>query len=151
MQRSTIGKDVMRAVQAAAVLLLSATAAATAQDAGSTSKANPAPPGFEEQGQASWYAGRPKRQTASKPEQPAESSAPAPPTAAHPSLPKGSRVEVTNMNNGKSTEVEVNDRGPREPGRVIDLSEEAAKRLDMKRDGVAPVKIETPDGEAEKK
>ena len=141
----------MRAVQTAVALLLSATAAATAEDTGSSSKGNPAPPGFEEQGQASWYAGRRQRQTASKPEQSAESDAPAPPTAAHPSLPKGSRVEVTNMNNGKSTEVEVNDRGPNEPGRVIDLSEEAAKRLDMKRDGVAPVTIKTPDGETEKK
>jgi rare lipoprotein A len=132
----------MRGFRAAVALLLAGMPAAMADGAGPP-KDNPAPPGFTEQGEASWYPGRKQRQTDSGPE--------APPTAAHPSLPKGSRVEVTNEKNGKSTEVEVNDRGPQEAGRVIDLSEEAAKRLDMKRDGVAPVTIETPPGDADRK
>jgi rare lipoprotein A len=64
-------------------------------------------------------------------------------TAAHPSLPMGTKAEVTNLENGKKVEVKINDRGPYADGRVIDLSGAAAKKLDMKKDGSAQVKIET--------
>lgn len=71
-------------------------------------------------------------------------------TAAHPTLPLGSRVLVTNKRNGKKVEVVVNDRGPFVPGRVIDLSRAAAERLGMLRPGTTPVRIELvalpPDG-----
>jgi rare lipoprotein A len=62
-------------------------------------------------------------------------------TAAHKTLPFGTRVRVTNLDNGKSVTVRINDRGPFVKGRVIDLSLAAAKRLDMVKAGVAPVKL----------
>ncbi len=64
------------------------------------------------------------------------------PTAAHKTLPIGTHVKVTNLQNGQSTTVRVNDRGPYKKGRVIDLSKSAAKDIGMTHDGVAPVKIE---------
>ena len=63
-------------------------------------------------------------------------------TAAHRTLPLGTRVRVTNKKNGRTVEVRINDRGPYGRGRVIDLSEAAAKRLDMIDAGVVPVRIE---------
>lgn len=63
-------------------------------------------------------------------------------TAAHRHLPFNTMVRVTNRRNGRSVEVRVNDRGPYVRGRVLDLSEAAAKALDMKKEGVTPVKIE---------
>jgi rare lipoprotein A len=63
-------------------------------------------------------------------------------TAAHPSLPFGTRVKVTNTLNSKSVEVRINDRGPTQAGRVIDLSSAAAAKLGMKKNGTAPVKLE---------
>lgn len=63
-------------------------------------------------------------------------------TAAHRSLPFGTRVRVTNPDNGKSTIVRINDRGPYIKGREIDLSLKAAQELDMLRDGVCEVRIE---------
>jgi rare lipoprotein A len=62
-------------------------------------------------------------------------------TAAHRSLPFGSVVEVVNQRNGRSVQVTINDRGPFEPGRIIDLSPVAAKVLGMQKKGVAPVTI----------
>ncbi|MBP2294045.1 septal ring lytic transglycosylase RlpA family protein [Azospirillum rugosum] len=64
------------------------------------------------------------------------------PTAASRELPLGTKATVTNQDNGKSVEVIVNDRGPYVDGRVIDLSKNAAKKLDMIDDGVAPVRVE---------
>jgi peptidoglycan lytic transglycosylase len=63
-------------------------------------------------------------------------------TAAHPSLPLGSRVRVTNLDNGRSTVVRINDRGPVVPGRIIDLSRAAAARLNAIDTGVIPVHLE---------
>lgn len=60
-------------------------------------------------------------------------------TAAHPHLPLGSRVKVTNLKNGKEVEVTINDRGPHKAGRIIDLSRAAAKKIAMS--GVARVKV----------
>ncbi|SRR6266851_1259859 len=62
-------------------------------------------------------------------------------TAAHPSLPFGSRVRVTNLRNGRSVEVRVNDRGPIVAGRIIDLSYAAAQELVAVSDGTIPVRI----------
>ncbi len=63
-------------------------------------------------------------------------------TAAHPLLPLGSRVVVTNIANGRQVEVEVNDRGPYAGDRVIDLSEAAARRIGITRkEGVATVLV----------
>jgi rare lipoprotein A len=61
-------------------------------------------------------------------------------TAAHKSLPIGSRVTVTNRRNGRSATVRINDRGPYVAGRVIDLSPSAAHVLGV--DGLAPVSLQ---------
>lgn len=63
-------------------------------------------------------------------------------TAAHNSLPLGALVMVTNLSNGKSVVVRINDRGPFVKGRVIDLSYAAAKALDMIGPGTVEVRIE---------
>jgi len=70
-------------------------------------------------------------------------------TAAHRSLPFGTRVRVTNLENGRRVVVVVDDRGPYARGRVIDLSPAAAHRLGMLRDGLARVRVEVV-GRAEK-
>jgi len=62
-------------------------------------------------------------------------------TAAHKTLPLGTHVRVHNLNNGKSVEVRINDRGPFVRGRIIDLSYKAAKKLDVVGPGTAPVEI----------
>lgn len=61
--------------------------------------------------------------------------------AASKTLPLGTKAEVTNLETGKSTVVEIRDRGPYVDGRVIDLSPKAAEKIDMKKDGVAPVEV----------
>jgi len=63
-------------------------------------------------------------------------------TGAHPTLPFGTKVKVTNTKNGRSVVVRINDRGPTQPGRVIDLSRAAAGKLGMLRAGLVPVKLE---------
>jgi rare lipoprotein A len=94
-------------------------------------------PPFEQVGMASYYArSLHGRQTASG-EKYNENTL----TAAHPRLPFGTRLKVTNLNNGRTVEVRVNDRGPFVRRRVIDLSYEAARKLGMLQDGVARVEI----------
>ncbi len=63
-------------------------------------------------------------------------------TAAHKTLPFGTRLKVTHVDNARSVVVEVNDRGPFIAGRDLDLSFGAAKKLGMVEQGVARVKIE---------
>ena len=63
-------------------------------------------------------------------------------TAAHPNLPFGTNVRVTNLKNGQSVTVRINDRGPFVRNRSIDLSDAAAGAIGMKGAGVAPVKME---------
>ncbi|MCB9992438.1 MAG: septal ring lytic transglycosylase RlpA family protein [Hyphomicrobiaceae bacterium] len=63
-------------------------------------------------------------------------------TAAHKSLPFGTRVKVTNLRNGKSVTVRINDRGPYAHGRIIDLSKAAAQDIGMIGSGTAQVKLE---------
>lgn len=63
-------------------------------------------------------------------------------TAAHPSLPFGTRLQVTNVSTGKSVVVRVNDRGPFVKGRVVDVSYSAAQALGMVNSGVANVKVD---------
>jgi rare lipoprotein A len=63
-------------------------------------------------------------------------------TAAHRSLPFGTRVRVTNMDNGRSVVVRINDRGPFYGNRIIDLSLGAAEIIGMMGSGVAPVKLD---------
>jgi rare lipoprotein A len=63
-------------------------------------------------------------------------------TAAHPTLPFGTRVRITNVTNGRSVTVRINDRGPFVPGRVVDVSYFAAESLGMTEQGIAKVKLE---------
>lgn len=63
-------------------------------------------------------------------------------TAAHPSLPFGARVRVTNLENGRSLVLRVNDRGPFVKRRIIDVSKRAAKELGFLHDGLARVRVE---------
>jgi rare lipoprotein A len=63
-------------------------------------------------------------------------------TAAHPTLPFGTRLRVTNLANGHSVTVRVNDRGPFVSGRVVDVSHSAAAALGMERSGTANVKLD---------
>ena len=62
-------------------------------------------------------------------------------TAAHRSLPLGTRIRVTNVANGRAVDVRINDRGPVIPGRIIDLSYGAARALGAVGDGVFRVRI----------
>lgn len=67
-------------------------------------------------------------------------------TAAHPTLPLGTKVQVTNLENHRTVEVTINDRGPFVKERVIDLSYSAAKVLDMVGPGTARVRVEIVEG-----
>lgn len=68
-------------------------------------------------------------------------------TAAHRSFPFGTRVRVTNLTNGKSVVVRINDRGPHIASRVIDLTEAAAKAIGMWRKGIVSVRLEPLDAD----
>ena len=89
-------------------------------------------------GQASWYGpGFYGNRTAS-----GEVLRPGTYTAAHRSLPFGTRVRVTNLNNGRSAVVRINDRGPFTGGRIIDLAHGAATDLGVTSSGLATVRLE---------
>jgi len=90
------------------------------------------------QGRASWYGGAFNgRRSASGAIHRAEGL-----TAAHRSLPFGTKVKVTNLQNGRAVIVEVTDRGPFVGGRVLDVSQGAARALGMIQMGVAKVKVD---------
>lgn len=95
----------------------------------------PRPDAFQETGVASWY-GRQHHGKRTASGEPYDMNAL---TAAHRSLPLGTRVVVTNLDNGRSIEVRINDRGPYTDGRVIDLSYAAARRLGAVGAGVVRV------------
>lgn len=98
----------------------------------------PASLGYVETGLASWYGlefhGRPtsSREIFNQNDL----------TAAHPTLPFGTMVLVTNLDNGRQVTVRINDRGPFVKGRIIDLSYAAARMLDMIGPGTARVRLE---------
>jgi peptidoglycan lytic transglycosylase len=95
-------------------------------------------PSFLQVGTASWYGDRFKR----RPTASGELFDPKDITAAHRTLPLGTIARVTNIGNGRSILVRINDRGPYAGSRVIDLSRTAASQLGMKQDGVAQVRVE---------
>ena len=106
-----------------------------------TAKTSPTVPAkLPQTGEASWYGAQHQgKQTAS-----GTIYNQAGLTAAHPSLPFGSKIKVTNLANGKSVEVEITDRGPFAGNRIIDLSQAAAKALEMIESGTATVRLELP-------
>jgi peptidoglycan lytic transglycosylase len=89
---------------------------------------------FHQCGKASWY--KLRGMTAS-----GERADPDQLTAAHRTLPFGSLVDVTNLSNGKSVTVRINDRGPYSKGRVIDVTLAAAKKLGFVNKGVTRVRV----------
>jgi rare lipoprotein A len=98
----------------------------------------PRPP-FSQTGMASWYGpGFAGKLTAN-----GERFDPDALTCAHPKLPFDTKLEVTNLENGKRVVVRVNDRGPFAKDRVIDLSKEAAKRLGFLDKGTARVRLDS--------
>lgn len=92
------------------------------------------PPG--QKGTASWYGGEFKR-TAS-----GERYDPSSMTAAHRTLPFGTKVRVTHLKSQRSVVVRINNRGPYTRGRIIDLSKAAAKELNMTKSGIARVEVQ---------
>jgi len=91
-----------------------------------------------EKGKACWYGDEYKgRLTAS-----GEPFDPLAFTAAHRKLPFDTVVRVKNLRNDRTTKVRINDRGPFVSGRIIDLSQAAAREIDMIREGVVPVRLE---------
>ncbi|NML67194.1 septal ring lytic transglycosylase RlpA family protein [Hymenobacter sp. RP-2-7] len=94
-------------------------------------------PAFTESGQGSYYADKfAGRATASGvPYRPGRL------TAAHNSLPFGTRIKVTNVRTGRSVKVVVNDRGPHVKGRIVDVSKRAAAKIGLLDAGVAPVRL----------
>jgi len=93
---------------------------------------------FRQEGIASWYG----EEFAGRPTASGEIFNPAMFTAAHPTLPFGTVLTVTNMQNQRQVTVRVNDRGPFVAARIIDLSRAAAEALGMAHYGVAPVIVE---------
>lgn len=128
----------LRPRTAAAALLLALLV--TLQGCGA-SRAVPEGPfeaGWTQEGTASWYGpGFHGRPTASGEAYDMEAM-----TAAHPSLPLGTRIRVTVLATGRRTELRVNDRGPFTKGRVLDVSRAAARRLGILRRGTARVRLE---------
>ena len=96
------------------------------------------PKAFTQVGLASWHgSAHARHQTAS-----GELFNPDAMTAAHRTLPFGTLVHVTNIENGRTVTVRINDRGPQDVGRIIDLSRSAADALGFRANGTARVKVE---------
>jgi rare lipoprotein A len=101
-------------------------------------ESTPTPAPLPQTGEASWYGGNfDGKKTAS-----GDTFDQNDYTAAHRSLPFGTKVKVTNLDNGKSVNVEITDRGPFAGNRIIDLSHAAAKALEFKENGTARVRVE---------
>jgi rare lipoprotein A len=111
--------------------------ARTASVSRSVSKSVTSSGGSAHSGMASYYGSESGSQTAS-----GQRFNPSAMTAAHRTLPFGTKVRVTNKRNGRSVIVTINDRGPFIRGRIIDLSSGAAGVIGMRSSGVAPVSVE---------
>jgi rare lipoprotein A len=98
----------------------------------------PAPVGYSEEGNASWYGAPFNGRRASNGEIYDMNKL----TAAHRTLPFETVVRVTNLNNGKTTTVRITDRGPFVDNRIIDLSQAAAREIESIGPGVVPVRLE---------
>ncbi|MBA1201816.1 septal ring lytic transglycosylase RlpA family protein [Pseudomonas capeferrum] len=96
------------------------------------------PHGYDKSGLASWYGARHQGKRTASGERFNQNGL----TAAHRSLPFGSRVRVTNTRNQRSVVVRINDRGPHGRSRLIDLSRGAAEKIGMLRSGTARVRVQ---------
>jgi len=97
--------------------------------------------GYRETGKASYYAAKYQNQQTASGERLDNKSY----TAAHKNLPFGTKVKVTNIENGKSVVVEINDRGPFVKGRIIDLTRSAFRKIGDLNAGIISVQIEVVD------
>lgn len=97
-----------------------------------------------ERGKASYYGGKFHGRTTASGERFNQNAM----TAAHRTLPFGTKVTVKNLNNGKQVVVKINDRGPLSKSRMIDLSKGAAKKIGMIQAGVVPVELRYNNGVA---
>ena len=137
----------LRRLLLASSLLPLAAACATRQPVPQSPGPAPPPPAaaaareadWSEEGVASWYGGDDGFE--GKPTASGEIYDSSQLTAAHRELPLGTVVEVTNVDNGQSVRVRINDRGPFARGRVIDLSQAAARRLELIGPGTGRVRI----------
>ncbi|MGE4408400.1 septal ring lytic transglycosylase RlpA family protein [Pseudomonas sp.] len=132
----------MRQIPLLVLLLLALLASGCAERQPAPPAATPPPSGqegFIQSGKASYYARMHHGKRTANGETHDQNAL----VAAHRSLPFGTRVRVTNLNNGKQVVVRINDRGPFRRGRIIDLSRAAAIELDMLNAGVVRVRIET--------
>ena len=127
------------AAAAALLLLLSACAGDPApQSSGRASDVAARPVAMTngaQVGVASWYGGKFHGRTTA-------SGEPYAMTAAHPRLPFGTKVRVTNLQNGRSIVLRINDRGPFAKRRIIDVSRHAAEHLGFRDTGLAKVRVE---------
>jgi rare lipoprotein A len=98
----------------------------------------PSQPILTETGLASWYGARHHGKRTANGEVFNQNQF----TAAHPTLPWGTRVKVINLDNGNTVDVRINDRGPFKQGRIIDVSRAAARALGIVQRGIAMVRIE---------
>lgn len=121
------------------VLALLASGCARASTDATTAGITPTQERFTQSGKASYYARMHHGQRTANGETHDQNAL----VAAHRSLPFGTRVRVTNQQNGKQVVVRINDRGPFRRGRIIDVSRAAAAQLDMLDRGVVRVRIET--------
>jgi rare lipoprotein A len=131
-----------RTARSSALLLVALALAACGTTRRATTTPSPTeqrePRGKLQRGKASWYGGRFQGRLTASGERFDQDEL----TAAHRTLPFHSRVRVTNLENGRSVEVRINDRGPYGPGRIIDLSRAAARVIGMIERGVVPVTVE---------
>jgi len=121
------------AITLLALLLFSSSACSVIRPSGPTLGVDRA-----EVGNASWYGKRHQGKRTASGERFDEYAM----TAAHPTLPFGTRLRVTNLESRRSVIVRVNDRGPFVDGRIVDLSLAAARALGIAEDGVARVKLQ---------
>lgn len=126
-----------RRFASALVLALALSATVACGGKRTPSPTRPAAHGHTQKGLASWYGpGFHGKQTASGERYDMHGL-----TAAHKTLPLGTIVDVTRLDNGRTVRVRINDRGPFVRGRIIDLSRGAAEAIDMVAEGVARVRI----------
>jgi rare lipoprotein A len=128
----------MRGTELVVLALLFAGCAATRTPPRSTIREVGAPRGFVQEGKATWYGPRHHGGPTASGERFDMNAL----TAAHKTLRLGTRVRVTNLINGRSVVVRINDRGPYGRGRIIDLSLAAARAIGMVERGVVPARVE---------
>jgi rare lipoprotein A len=120
------------------VILLLLTAGCTAQPQTAPHTRHEKKYVMVQSGEASWYSTRCNGGTRTASGKPLQNHAS---TAAHKTLPLGTRVKVTHIKSGKSEIVTITDRGPQTKGRIIDVTVGVAERLGFKSNGIAKVKL----------